>query len=82
MWSANVGAPEKDRAMKTTRKHLIEATKELHWERGYEAMSPRAVLERSGAGQGSLYHHFRGKAELVSTALDEIGTDMTRNLST
>ncbi len=65
--------------MKTTRKHLIEATKELLWERGYEAMSPRAVLERSGAGQGSLYHHFSGKAELVSTALDEIGEDMHAN---
>ncbi len=65
--------------MKTTRKHLIEATKELLWERGYEAMSPRAVLERSGAGQGSLYHHFSGKAELVSTALDEVGEDMHVN---
>lgn len=65
--------------MKTTRKHLIEATKELLWERGYEAMSPRAVLERSGAGQGSLYHHFSGKADLVSTALDEIGEDLHAN---
>jgi TetR/AcrR family transcriptional regulator, transcriptional repressor for nem operon len=54
-----------------TRQQLIEAAKDLLWERGYEAMSPRAVLERSGAGQGSLYHHFTGKQALAEAALTE-----------
>ena len=54
-----------------TRQQLIEAAKALLWERGFEAMSPRSVLERSGAGQGSLYHHFTGKQELAEAALNE-----------
>lgn len=62
--------------MTTTRQHLIAATKELLWERGYEATSPRAILERSGAGQGSLYHHFASKADLAAVALREVADEM------
>jgi AcrR family transcriptional regulator len=58
------------------REHLITAAKELLWERGYEAMSPRAVQERSGAGQGSFYHHFASKADLATTALGEVADEM------
>jgi len=39
------------------------------WERGYVGTSPRAILERAGAGQGSLYHHFSGKADLALAAV-------------
>jgi AcrR family transcriptional regulator len=52
-----------------TRDHLIATTRELLWDRGYAATSPRAVLDRAGVGQGSLYHHFRGKQELAAAAL-------------
>ncbi len=62
--------------MTPTRQHLIEATKELLWERGYEATSPRAILERSGAGQGSLYHHFASKADLAAVAMREVADEM------
>ena len=58
------------------RNALIEATKALLAERGYESMSPTAILERSGAGQGSLYHHFRGKADIASTALRDIAGEV------
>jgi len=40
---------------------LVKAAKKLMWERGYEAVSPRDLLEESGAGQGSLYHPLQGK---------------------
>ncbi|HYM31757.1 MAG TPA: TetR/AcrR family transcriptional regulator [Candidatus Cybelea sp.] len=58
------------------RRQLIDAAKDLLWERGFEAMSPRAVLERSGAGQGSLYHHFRGKLDLAAAALSETSEEL------
>jgi AcrR family transcriptional regulator len=51
---------------------LVAATKELLWERGYEQMSPRDVLDRSGTGQGSLYHHFPTKLALAEAALKEM----------
>jgi TetR/AcrR family transcriptional repressor of nem operon len=55
---------------------LVKAAKKLMWERGYEAVSPRDLLEESGAGQGSLYHHFKGKMDLASVALDEVSDEM------
>ena len=55
----------------SARERLVGATRELLRERGYGAMSPGAILERSGAGQGSLYHHFSGKADLAAAALAE-----------
>ena len=54
---------------------LLDAAKHLLWERGYEAMSPRDVLDRSGAGHGALYHHFTGKQALALAALEEIATE-------
>ncbi|MFJ3490654.1 TetR/AcrR family transcriptional regulator [Leifsonia aquatica] len=54
-----------------TRTRLIEATRELLWERGYSATSPREILKRADAGQGSMYHHFAGKEELAVAAIEE-----------
>ena len=52
------------------RERLVRSAQELLWERGYVATSPRAIQQRSGAGQGSMYHHFTGKAELARVALE------------
>ncbi|UYM06291.1 TetR/AcrR family transcriptional regulator [Solicola gregarius] len=59
-----------------TRTHLVEATRGLLWERGYAATSPKDILSRAGAGQGSMYHHFTGKQELAVTALEESAAAM------
>ncbi|MBB6551056.1 TetR/AcrR family transcriptional regulator [Nonomuraea rubra] len=52
-----------------TRERLIESTRELLWERGYVGTSPKAIQQRSGAGQGSMYHHFHGKPDLALAAI-------------
>ncbi|WP_030546283.1 TetR/AcrR family transcriptional regulator [Streptomyces exfoliatus] len=61
----------------STPERLIEATRELLWERGYVGTSPKAVQQAAGAGQGSMYHHFAGKQELALAAIrrtaDELG---------
>lgn len=48
---------------------LIESTRELLWERGYVGTSPKAIQQRAGAGQGSMYHHFSGKPDLARQAI-------------
>ncbi len=57
--------------MTDTRNQLVSSMKELLWERGYDATSPNQVLERSGAGKGSFYHHFKGKKELAIAAMED-----------
>ena len=62
--------------MKGKRDDLVRAAKTLLWRQGYEATSPRDLLKASGAGQGSLYHHFDGKLDLAATALEEVSVAM------
>lgn len=59
-----------------SRERLIEAAQSLHWKQGVAATTPRQVLEHSGVGQGSLYHHFPTKRDLslaaVSRTVEEL----------
>lgn len=60
----------------STPDRLIEATQELLWERGYVGTSPKAIQQRAGAGQGSMYHHFAGKPDLALAAIDRTSAQM------
>ncbi|MER7583162.1 helix-turn-helix domain-containing protein [Kitasatospora sp. NPDC097691] len=55
---------------------LTRAAAELLWERGYTGTSPAKVLERAHAGQGSMYHHFSGKAELALEAMTRMSEEL------
>ncbi len=59
-----------------SRERLVVAMSDLMWERGYAATSPREVRERSGVGQGSMYHHFPGKRDLALAALERNCADL------
>ncbi|MFI6122943.1 TetR/AcrR family transcriptional regulator [Streptomyces sp. NPDC051064] len=60
----------------STPDRLIEATQELLWERGYVGTSPKAIQQRAGAGQGSMYHHFAGKPDLALAAVLRTSAEM------
>ncbi|MET7617302.1 TetR/AcrR family transcriptional regulator [Streptomyces sp. NPDC005408] len=66
MYSASMSTPER----------LIEATRELLWERGYVGTSPKAIQQQAGAGQGSMYHHFTGKPDLALAAIRRTAEEM------
>ncbi len=59
------------------RTKLLDAAKQLVWDRGVEATSPNMLLARSGVGQGSLYHHFGSKAEWAEAAIAALAADLT-----
>ena len=52
------------------REQLLVAAQALFAEAGVAATTPRQVLERSGIGQGSLYHHFPSKRDLARAAVE------------
>nr|WP_321464475.1 TetR/AcrR family transcriptional regulator [uncultured Desulfobulbus sp.] len=52
------------------REKLITSTQSLLWERGYVGTSPKAIQQRAGVGQGSMYHHFNGKSDLALAAIE------------
>ena len=55
---------------------LVASTRELLWERGYVGTSPKAIQQRSGVGQGSMYHHFAGKPDLALAAIGQTAAEM------
>ncbi|HEX4225140.1 MAG TPA: TetR/AcrR family transcriptional regulator [Pseudonocardiaceae bacterium] len=55
---------------------LLASTRELLWERGYVGTSPKAIQQRAGVGQGSMYHHFDGKADLAVMAIQQTAAEM------
>lgn len=55
---------------------LIETTQALLWERGYVGTSPRAIQDRAGIGQGSMYYHFRTKAALAQAAEERSAAEL------
>jgi AcrR family transcriptional regulator len=55
---------------------LIASTRELLWERGYVGTSPKAIQQRAGVGQGSMYHHFTGKPDLARAAICRTAEEM------
>lgn len=62
----------------TKREDILTATKELFWQQGYEATSPRDIQHLSGAGQGSFYHHFHSKRDLACEAINEVVIERLR----
>lgn len=63
-------------AVVDSKQRLVVAMSDLMWERGYAATSPREVRERSGVGQGSMYHHFPSKRDLALAALERNCSDL------
>jgi len=51
------------------RTRLVAAAREMFAAQGVGATSPRQVLDASGVGQGSLYHHFPTKHDLAVAAV-------------
>lgn len=58
--------------MKTTntRQILLEAGKQLIWEKGYSATGIQDVLRAANVPKGSFYHYFESKDTFVFAALD------------
>ncbi|HEY0619278.1 MAG TPA: helix-turn-helix domain-containing protein, partial [Kribbella sp.] len=59
-----------------TVERLIRSTQDLLWERGYVGTSPKAIQVAADAGQGSMYHHFSGKAELARAAIERSAAEL------
>jgi AcrR family transcriptional regulator len=56
------------------RDELLAAAAELFTTRGYAATTTRAVAERAGMRQASMYHYVSGKEELLSELLESTVT--------
>ncbi|MFD0366803.1 TetR/AcrR family transcriptional regulator [Streptomyces sp. NPDC127114] len=74
--STSTGPATSAGAATSAPERLVEATRELLWERGYVGTSPKAIQQAAGAGQGSMYHHFAGKPDLALAAIRRTADEM------
>ncbi|MFD3468586.1 helix-turn-helix domain-containing protein [Streptomyces sp. NPDC058682] len=69
-----VGRPRADRLRpesgRPPREELLCAAAELFAAQGYAATTTRAVAERAGMRQATMYHYFGGKEELLAELLE------------
>ncbi|GAA1069766.1 TetR/AcrR family transcriptional regulator [Kitasatospora arboriphila] len=52
------------------REQVLAAAAELFTRNGYAATTTRAVAERAGMRQASMYHYFAGKEDILATLLE------------
>jgi AcrR family transcriptional regulator len=69
-----------ERAKKSTRRAILEATESLLFELGAERLTIRRVEERSGFKAPTIYHHFRDKTGLIDTLLEETCAELYARL--
>jgi AcrR family transcriptional regulator len=53
-----------------TRRHILEAAEELIRRRGMVATTTRAIAERAGCAEGTIYRHFPDKQTLLCEIVD------------
>jgi len=56
-------------AERDTRDRIVEAGRELFWEKGFAATGMSELLQRAGANSGSFYYFFESKDALLKTVL-------------
>jgi AcrR family transcriptional regulator len=68
----------------SAREELLAAAADLFATRGYAATTTRAVAERAGMRQASMYHYFGGKEDLLAALLESTvrpSLDLARSLA-
>ncbi len=56
---------------KNLRQTILESAFELFFEKGYEETTIQDIIDRANVARGSFYYHFRGKDELLKSAVEK-----------
>ena len=70
---------KQQRKSKETKAKIFQAAKHILQKQGYEALSIKNSCEEAGVSNGSFYHHFKTKDDLLSYYIEEqpsINTDL------
>ena len=73
---SNINSPQQIKTQNTKNK-ILKATLKLMKKYGYEALSIKNICKEAGVSNGSFYHHFKTKDEMLSYYLQNIvGSDL------
>lgn len=74
--SNTAGSRMKTRKSTRTRQRIIEAAREIIYERGSIDFQMSEVAERCNMSKGALYYYFKDRSQIVSVIDDSIGDDI------
>jgi TetR/AcrR family transcriptional regulator, regulator of autoinduction and epiphytic fitness len=63
---------ELDPRVERSRRRILEATLDELGQVGYGAMSVESIAKRAGVGKATIYRHWRGKLEMLDSALNTL----------
>lgn len=66
----NDGIQKRKRGLETTRQ-ILDIAADLFARNGYDGVSVRAIAEKAGIKESSLYNHFKSKADILETLFNE-----------
>lgn len=64
-----------------TRRALLDAARKLFVSKGYEATGVDEIAAGAGATRGAVYHHFKGKQDILLALLHEVQTELVRKVA-
>lgn len=67
--------------MATSQEEILRASRDLIRQRGWEAVSIRAVAEACGVSVGTIYNYFRSKDELIGASVESVWRDIFHHAS-
>jgi AcrR family transcriptional regulator len=66
--------------MADSRSALIQAARRLFGDVGYASVGTEDIVRAAGVTRGSMYHHFRDKADLFAAVLERVEDDLARDI--
>ena len=65
-----------------TRTALVAVARELFAQRGYSGVGTEEIVQQAGVTRGALYHHFRGKEDLLRAVLHDLARELAEASAT
>ena len=62
---------KQQRKSKETKERIFQAAKRILQKSGYEELSIKNICEEAGVSNGSFYHHFKTKDDLLSYYIED-----------
>ena len=69
--SEKVELSRQQQKSKETKEKIFQAAKRILQKKGYEELSIKNICEEAGVSNGSFYHHFRTKDDLLSYYIED-----------
>ena len=69
--SEKVELSRQQRKSQETREKIFQAAKKILQKKGYDELSIKNICEVAGVSNGSFYHHFKTKDDLLSYYIEE-----------